>query len=157
MMNDDGPVHVSSVARRNAITKGGRGMTRIRKRRGFTLTEMILVIIILGLLALIIIPKFGNQAEKAKIARIQANLLALRSAIRLWQADHDGEPPSKLSDLVPDYLPQIPKEALTESAKEVSVHDGTGGWVYDNGQIWVNLPPASLSEELKKETPAMGG
>lgn len=76
-----------------------------------------------------------------------------RSAIRLWQADHDGEPPAKLSDLVPDSLPRLPKEAITESAKEVAVYDDTGGWVYNSGEVWVNLSPVKLTAELANESP----
>ena len=99
-----------------------------------------------------VLPKFGDQARHAKIARIQANLLALRSAIRLWQADHDGESPTTLSALVPDYLPQLPREAITESAEEVTVYDDSGGWLYKDGDVWVNLSPAKLTAELANES-----
>jgi prepilin-type N-terminal cleavage/methylation domain-containing protein len=127
-------------------------MMQHRCRCGFTLLEIILVIIIIGILAAIVLPKFGNQAAQAKIARTQANLLALRSAIRLWQADHEGQAPTKLSDLVPDYLPRLPKEAVTESAKEVDAYDNSGGWLYKDGDVWVNLSPAKLSAELASES-----
>ena len=127
-------------------------MREVRKKRGFTLVEMILVILLIGILAAIIVPKFINHAENAKTARVQANLLAMRSAIRLWQADHDGESPKKLSDLVPDYLPQLPVEVITETAKEVSAYDGSGGWVYKDGTVSVNLSAAELSEKLADES-----
>ena len=83
-------------------------MRHLGQRHGVTLIEVILVIILIGVLAAIIIPKFGAQADKAKIARTKANIVSIRSAIRLYQADHDGKPPVKLSDLVRDYLPTIP-------------------------------------------------
>jgi len=84
-------------------------------------------------------PKFGTQAHKAKIARTKANIVSIRSAIRLFQADHDGKPPVKISDLVPDYLPTIPFEAITEQSIEKEILDGVGGWVYEEGRVLVNL------------------
>ena len=109
--------------------------------RGFTLVEIILVIIIIGILAAIIIPKFAGQRDNAKIAATKANLASLRSAVRLWQTDHDGTPPGALSDLVTKYIRAIPEEAITPSSTVKGARDGSGGWVYDaaEGDVSVNL------------------
>jgi prepilin-type N-terminal cleavage/methylation domain-containing protein len=117
-------------------------MRPFRKARGFTLVEIILVIIIIGILAAIIIPKFAGQSEKAKIATTKANLNSLRSAIRLFQSDHDGTPPSDLAaDLVPDYIRAVPEEAVTPSTLISASNTGAGGWVYNttDGEVSVNL------------------
>ncbi len=114
-------------------------MRHLGQRHGFTLIETILVIILIGVLAAIIIPKFGAQADRARIARTKANIVSIRSAIRIYQADHDGKPPAKLLDLVPDYLPTMPLEAITEQAIEKVTLDGIGGWVYDGSRVLVNL------------------
>jgi len=131
-------------------------MRHVQGKRGFTLIEVILAVVIIGILGGIVIPKFVDQAERAKVARIQANLQAMRSAIRLWQADHDGEPPQKLSELVPDYLPELPEEALTETAEEVGAYNGSGGWVYKDGKVSVNLSAAELTADLASESAASG-
>jgi general secretion pathway protein G len=107
-------------------------MYRSRNRRGFTLVELILVIIIIGILAAIIVPKFAGQTDKAKLATTKANINSLRSAVRLWQSDNDGTLPSALSDLVPNYIRAIPEEAVTPSTDVVSSLDGNGGWVYNS-------------------------
>jgi len=114
-------------------------MQRIRSKRGFTLVEIILVIIIIGILAAIIVPKFAGQNDKAKIATTKANLQSLRSAVRLFQSDNDGTAPSALSDLVPDYIRAIPEEAVTPSTAVAGAVDGGGGWVYASGEVSVNL------------------
>jgi len=116
-------------------------MRQFRKKGGFTLVEMILVIIIIGILAAIIVPKFAGQSDKAKIATTKANLNSLRSAVRLFQSDNDGTPPAALSDLVPDYMRAIPNEAETPSTTVVAANTGAGGWVYTSadGEVAVNL------------------
>jgi len=114
-------------------------MQHIRNKRGFTLVEIILVIIIIGILAAIIVPKFAGQSDKAKIATTKANLSSLRSAVRMWQSDNDGDAPTALSDLVPDYIRAMPEEAITPSTDVSAANDGGGGWVYSSGDVSVNL------------------
>ncbi len=116
-------------------------MRQFRNKRGFTLVEIILVIIIIGILAAIIVPKFAGQSDKAKIATTKANLNSLRSAVRLWQSDNDGTPPAALANLVPNYIRAIPEEAITPSTDVGAANDGTGGWVYTaaDGDVSVNL------------------
>ncbi len=115
---------------------------RQTKNKGFTLIEIILVIVIIGILAAIIVPKFAGTTDKAKIATTKANLGSLRSAVRLFQTNNDGTPPAALAaDLVPTYIKQIPEEAVTPSNAVVGAVNGAGGWAYDpaTGEVEVNL------------------
>jgi general secretion pathway protein G len=117
-------------------------MRLLKKARGFTLVEIILVIVIIGILAAIIIPKFAGQSDKAKVATTKANINSLRSAIRLFQSDNNGTPPTNLTtDLVPNYIRAIPEEAVTPSNAVASSATGAGGWVYSSasGEVSVNL------------------
>ena len=111
------------------------------RERGFTLVEIVLVIVLIGILAAIIVPKFAGQTDKAKIAATKANIESLRSAIRLYQANNDGAFPSTLTDLVPTYLKAVPEEAITPASTVVASNDGSGGWVYDSamGEVAINL------------------
>jgi prepilin-type N-terminal cleavage/methylation domain-containing protein len=60
----------------------------VRDRRGFTLVELLLVVVIIGILATIAIPKFGNTKEKALVAGMQVDLKNLVTAEEAYFADH---------------------------------------------------------------------
>ncbi|HLZ45440.1 MAG TPA: prepilin-type N-terminal cleavage/methylation domain-containing protein [Gemmatimonadales bacterium] len=56
-------------------------------RTGFTLIELMIVVVIIGLLAVIAIPKFGNTKEKAYIASMKSDLRNLVTAEEAYFAD----------------------------------------------------------------------
>jgi len=62
------------------------------KKRGFTLIELMVVIAIIGLLAAIALPKFGDVASQAKVANVQGNISSLRTSIAMFYAT-DGDYP----------------------------------------------------------------
>ena len=63
------------------------------QKNGFTLVELIIVIIIIGILAALAIPQFGSKTLEAKVATQQANLAVLRNAISLYYHEHDSKYP----------------------------------------------------------------
>lgn len=66
-------------------TKGGEKMKSAR-RRGFTLIELVMVIIILGILSAVALPTFFNLQEDAKRSAVKGALGGLRSGISIWYA-----------------------------------------------------------------------
>lgn len=61
-----------------------------RLQRGFTLVELLIVVIILAILAAIVIPQFSSSTVDAQEASLDSNLSAMRSAIELYKAQHNG-------------------------------------------------------------------
>ena len=63
---------------------------RLSGRSGFTLVELLIVVIILGVLAAIAIPQFSTSSEDAKLSAIDTDLSHLRNAIELYYHQHRG-------------------------------------------------------------------
>lgn len=61
----------------------------------FTLVELLIVVIILGILATVVIPQFTNAGEEARSAALQTNLAIMRGAINRYVLEHYGRSPDK--------------------------------------------------------------
>jgi general secretion pathway protein G len=65
--------------------------------KGFTLVEILIVVIILGILAAIVIPQFSNASTDAKKNSLTSQLQTMRSQIELYKLQHNDKLPSKLA------------------------------------------------------------
>ena len=81
-------------------------------RKGFTLIEILIVVIILGILAAIVIPQFSSASSDAKKAALQSTVQTLRSQIALYKLQHG------------DTLPDLATGGWT-TLTQTSVYQGT--------------------------------
>jgi len=72
---------------------GGSFMTRTH-RSGFTLVEILIVVIILGILAAIVIPQFTEASSQAKLNSMTSDLQTVRSQIQLYKVQHNDNVPT---------------------------------------------------------------
>jgi general secretion pathway protein G len=68
-------------------------LARKQVARGFTLVEILIVVVILGILAAIVIPQFTNASESAKSSSLSSQLQTIRSQLELYQVQHNGNYP----------------------------------------------------------------
>ncbi len=73
-------------------------------KKGFTLVELLIVIIIIAVLAAIAIPKFANSSTRSKESALRSNLKILRDSVELFKADTSCYP-SSLADLAATTAP----------------------------------------------------
>ncbi len=70
----------------------------LKNQAGFTLIEMLVVVIILGILAMIIVPQISVSTDDARLNSLQTNLNSLRSAIEVYAAQHANRYPGTYSE-----------------------------------------------------------
>lgn len=139
-----------------------------KRRPGFTLVEVLIVVVIMAVLAATIIPQFADSTNDAKTSTSKFNLHTLRSQIELYRSQHDGRlPAADLSELTfktdasgnpkesgsstfsfGPYLYEIPENPYTNSATVKTATapftagdcNDTDGWLYDStsGEIAIN-------------------
>ena len=62
--------------------------TQPRPASAFTLVELLLVLVILGVLAAIVVPKFSGRTEQARLTAAQTQIAAFSTALGMFEVDN---------------------------------------------------------------------
>jgi general secretion pathway protein G len=116
-------------------------------RKAFTLVEILIVVIILGILAAIVIPQFTEASNDARLSSLTSDLQTVRGQLELYKVQHLDTYPALATfeaqmtgttDIAGDtdgtdfgpYLHRIPTNPFT-NGNDVSAPDGDGDWEYN--------------------------
>ena len=90
-----------------------------KKRRGFSLLELLAVVTILGIIAVVVIPRITMSAATARTNADLQNRAEINSAVERWYFTNGSWPAADLSDIAadPDYFPEgLPTNPVSGAA-----------------------------------------
>lgn len=78
-----------------------------KNQKGFTLVELMVVVVIIGILTAIAVPVYNNVTENAANTAHDANIRIIQGAVEMYRAANNALP-TKVDDLVDDYIAEWP-------------------------------------------------
>jgi prepilin-type N-terminal cleavage/methylation domain-containing protein len=87
-----------------------RTLLNRRREQGFTLVEIMIVVLIIGILLAIAVPSFMNARERSRTNACRSNLRQIQAAKEQWAMANNRGPDATpaWADLVPDFMQQQP-------------------------------------------------
>jgi len=112
--------------------------------KGFTLVEILIVVIILGILAAIVIPQFTNASTDARKNSLTSQLQTVRSQLELYKLQHNDKLPTFTSGALAD----VQWEQMTS---QTDVNGSTTATTKDFGPYLQQTPVNPLNNQMKME------
>ncbi len=128
------------------------------RAKGFTLVEILIVVVILGILAAIVIPQFTSASTQARESALVSDLQSIRSQIELYKIHHNDQLPGTFGTVTfvqamtqktdqdgtlntsgkyGKYMETIPvnpfsdSNSVTTGSSKLTAGTATGGWYFN--------------------------
>ncbi len=126
-------------------------MKRFSRRRAFSLVELVIVVVIVGLLAAIAIPRFSRGAAGATDSSVAGDLSVLRNAIEMYAAEHNGTYPTAVN--LPNALTLYSDAAGNTSATKSATYE-FGPYILKIPELKAGTHAGNATIEAVSSTPA---
>ena len=125
-----------------------------RKRKGFTLLELLIVIVIIGILLVLVLPNLINGPIRARDVKRKQDLNAISSGLEQYYNDNQAYPLA-LTSLTGSatYLKEVPKDPKTKADYTYTPSDTNGNAIYTSFVLQATLENTD-DKEIKSGTTA---
>ena len=121
---------------------------RLTDQSGFTLMEILIVVILLGILAMVVVPQITISSEDTKASTLQSNLGQLRSLLEIYYAQHNEKYPGEVDDTDGQGPPANMTAAATAFVKQLTLYTNADGKTSSTDNILYPLGPYIKSSTL---------